>query len=66
MRLQRPLIGTLLLMTAMGSVPVRHGDVVAGSGSAKVHSVADVNGPNLTVRQIAIDGAELDRFVVTK
>jgi len=35
---------------------------------SKVHSftVADVNGPNLTVRQIAIDGAELDRFVVTK
>jgi acid phosphatase type 7 len=35
---------------------------------SKVHSftVADVNGSSLTVRQIAIDGAELDRFVVTK
>jgi acid phosphatase type 7 len=34
---------------------------------SKVHSftVADVNGPTVTVRQIAIDGTELDRFVVT-
>jgi hypothetical protein len=35
---------------------------------SKVHSltVADVDGPTLTVRQIAADGQELDRFVVTK
>ncbi len=29
-------------------------------------TVADVNGPTLTVRQVAADGRELDRFVVTK
>ena len=36
--------------------------------SSKVHSltVADVNGPTLTVRQVSADGEELDRFVVTK
>jgi hypothetical protein len=35
---------------------------------SKVHSltVADLDGLTLTVRQIAADGAELDRFVVTK
>jgi 3',5'-cyclic AMP phosphodiesterase CpdA len=35
---------------------------------SKVHSltVADVNGRTLTVRQIAGDGEELDRFVLTK
>lgn len=35
---------------------------------SKLHSftVADVNGSTLTVRQIAIDGTELDRFVVTR
>jgi 3',5'-cyclic AMP phosphodiesterase CpdA len=35
---------------------------------SKVHSltVADVDGPTLTVRQVAADGQELDRFVVTK
>jgi len=33
-----------------------------------VHSltVADVDGKTLTIRQLAADGAELDRFVVTK
>jgi 3',5'-cyclic AMP phosphodiesterase CpdA len=36
--------------------------------SSKVHSltVADVNGPTLTVRQLSVDGAEIDRFIVTK
>ena len=35
---------------------------------SKVHSltIADVDGPRLTVRQVAADGQELDRFVVTK
>ncbi len=35
---------------------------------ARVHSltVADVDGPTLTVRQVAGDGREVDRFVVTK
>ena len=35
---------------------------------SKVHSltVADVDGPTLTVRQLSADGQELDRFVVTK
>lgn len=35
---------------------------------SKVHSltVADVDGGTLTVRQVAADGTELDRFVVTK
>lgn len=35
---------------------------------ARVHSftVADVDGPTLTVRQLAADGHEVDRFVVTK
>ena len=35
---------------------------------SKVHSltVADVDGPTLTVRQVSADGEELDRFVVTK
>src|SRR5262249_4721080 len=33
-----------------------------------VHSltVADVDGPTLTIRQVSADGQELDRFVVTK
>jgi hypothetical protein len=36
--------------------------------TSKVHSltVADVDGPTLSVRQLAADGTELDRFVVTK
>jgi 3',5'-cyclic AMP phosphodiesterase CpdA len=36
--------------------------------ASKVHSVtvADVDGGTLTVRQVAADGAELDRFVITK
>ncbi len=29
-------------------------------------TIADVDGPTLTVRQVAADGRELDRFVVTK
>ena len=29
-------------------------------------TIADVDGPTLTVRQVAADGQELDRFVVTK
>ena len=29
-------------------------------------TVADVDGPTLTVRQVSADGRELDRFVVTK
>jgi hypothetical protein len=35
---------------------------------ARVNSltVADVDGPTLTVRQVALDGEEVDRFVVTK
>ena len=35
---------------------------------ARVHSlsVADVDGPTLTVRQVAADGREVDRFVVTR
>ena len=35
---------------------------------SKVHSitVADVDGKTLTVRQVSVDGEELDRFVVTK
>ena len=35
---------------------------------SKVHSltIADVDGPTLTVRQISSTGQELDRFVVTK
>jgi acid phosphatase type 7 len=35
---------------------------------ARVNSltVADVDGPTLTVRQVALDGQEVDRFVVTK
>ncbi len=35
---------------------------------SKIHSltIADVNGSNLTVRQVSLDGDELDRFVVTK
>ncbi len=35
---------------------------------SKVHSltVADVDGTTLTVRQLAADGTELDRFVITK
>ena len=36
--------------------------------ASKVHSltVADVDGPTLTVRQVSADGQELDRFVLTK
>ncbi len=35
---------------------------------ARVNSltVADVDGPTLTVRQVALDGREVDRFIVTK
>jgi hypothetical protein len=35
---------------------------------SKIHSltIADVNGSNLTVRQVSLDGEELDRFVVAK
>jgi hypothetical protein len=35
---------------------------------SKVHSltIADVDGPTLTIRQVSADGQELDRFVVTK
>jgi hypothetical protein len=35
---------------------------------SKVHSltVADVDGPTLTIRQVSANGQELDRFVVTK
>ena len=35
---------------------------------SKVHtlSVADIDGTTLTVRQLSADGADLDRFVVTK
>jgi hypothetical protein len=35
---------------------------------SKVHSltVADVDGPTLTIRQLTLDGEEVDRFVVTK
>jgi hypothetical protein len=35
---------------------------------SKVHSltIADVNGSNLTVRQVSLDGEELDRFLVVK
>ncbi|MGC8641380.1 MAG: purple acid phosphatase family protein [Isosphaeraceae bacterium] len=35
---------------------------------SKVHSltVAEVEGPKLTIRQISLDGKELDKFVVTK
>jgi hypothetical protein len=35
---------------------------------AKVHSltVADVQGSTLTLRQLAVDGHELDQFTVTK
>jgi 3',5'-cyclic AMP phosphodiesterase CpdA len=35
---------------------------------SKVHSltVAEVDGSRLTVRQVSLDGAELDRFVITK
>jgi acid phosphatase type 7 len=35
---------------------------------SKIHSltIADVSGPNLTVRQMSLLGEELDRFVVTK
>ena len=35
---------------------------------SKVHSltIAEVDGPKLTVRQVSIRGEELDRFVVTK
>lgn len=35
---------------------------------SKVHSltVADVEGPKLTIRQVSLDGKELDRFVVSK
>jgi hypothetical protein len=35
---------------------------------SKIHSmtIADVDGPSLTIRQVAADGQELDRFVVTK
>jgi 3',5'-cyclic AMP phosphodiesterase CpdA len=35
---------------------------------SKVHSltVADVDGPTLTIRQLTADGEEVDRFVVTK
>jgi hypothetical protein len=35
---------------------------------SKVHSltVADVDGPTLTIRQLTVDGEEVDRFVVTK
>jgi hypothetical protein len=35
---------------------------------ARVHSfsLADIDGPTLTVRQLADDGREVDRFVVTK
>jgi hypothetical protein len=35
---------------------------------SKVHSltVADVEGKTLTIRQIAVDGQELDRFTITK
>ena len=29
-------------------------------------TIADVNGPTLTVRQVSANGQELDRFVVTK
>ncbi len=36
--------------------------------ASKVHSltVADVDGGTLTIRQVAADGTELDRFVITK
>ena len=35
---------------------------------SKVHTltIADVNGTTLTVRQVSVDGTELDRFTITQ
>ena len=53
--------------------PGRQGDPASWKEFTKVYianvnslTVADVDGPTLTIRQVAADGRELDRFVVTK
>jgi hypothetical protein len=41
---------------------------MAGLVISQVHSltVADVDGPRLTIRQVAADGRELDNFTIEK
>jgi hypothetical protein len=69
--------GVIYLVTGAGGQhlynPEQHDDPGSWQGfthkfASRVHSVtvADVDGPTLTVRQVAADGEELDRFVVTK
>jgi hypothetical protein len=69
--------GVLYIVTGAGGQhlynPEQHDDPSSwqeftAKYNAKVHSltVADVDGKTLTVRQVAADGKEIDRFVVTK
>jgi hypothetical protein len=69
--------GVIYLVTGAGGAhlynPEQHDDPASWQQftykfSSRVHSltVADVNGPTLTVRQVSADGEELDRFVVTR
>jgi hypothetical protein len=56
--------------------PIALADLRAGTTQAssthkfisKIHTltVADVNGATLTARHVSMDGAELDRFTITK
>jgi hypothetical protein len=49
--------------------PIALADLRAGATRAsKIHTltVADVNGATLTAHQVSMDGAELDRFTITK
>lgn len=69
--------GVIYLVTGAGGAKLYNPEQQDDPGSwqpftekfvSKVHSltVADVDGPTLTVRQVAVNGEELDRFVVTK
>jgi hypothetical protein len=69
--------GVIYLITGAGGAELYNPEQQDDPGSwrefthkflSKVHSltVAEVNGSNLTVRQVALDGAELDRFMITK
>jgi hypothetical protein len=69
--------GVIYLITGAGGAglynPEQQDDPASWQGFthtfvSKVHSitVADVDGSTLTVRQVSVDGEELDRFVVKK
>jgi hypothetical protein len=69
--------GVIYLVTGAGGAGLYNPEQQDDPGSwfefthkfiSKIHSltVAEVNGPTLTIRQVSLHGEELDRFVVTK